>query len=37
VNGGVCRGKVISDLPVKKLFQKKKKLPGVSSLYLEIA
>jgi hypothetical protein len=35
VNVGVCRGKVISDL--HQLFWKKKKLPDVASLYLEIA
>jgi hypothetical protein len=36
VNGGVCRGKVISDLHFKSYFGKKKP-PGVASLHLEIA
>jgi hypothetical protein len=34
---GVHRGKVISDLHFKSYFGKKKKLPGITSLYLEIA
>jgi hypothetical protein len=37
VNGGVCRGKVISELHFKSYFRRKKRPPGVASLYLEIA
>jgi hypothetical protein len=36
VNRGVCSGKVISDLHFRS-YLKKKKPPGVASIYLEIA